>query len=432
MKLLEKFLFDKINLIISYFETIFLQIFILRIFLSGNLYYFSCNLLWAINLTWVLIIILKDVFDKNIIKIKDKKYYLLILYFIIAVISWLFYRKKYNLYSFYDLIKLYEFCFIFYLIPFEVKNSKKLHKMLEIISYSFCTYVFIFLSISLLLYILGINQITLPNGISHSLYGLDNALAHKPRFFGIWNWATDSSFHSYMAICLHLYLIDRNKNKLINWICIFLCLIMIYLSDTRTSFIILALIIMCFFSFKIQNKIGKKKMILINNGVIIIACIGLVFIKSKTNPELISSILTNPIDTFSELSSGRMTSAKGIIENLKKSPFFGDGYANNTYMSTYFSGINYPHNLFLAILLYTGILGFVGFTIFLILNGFAIIKNSKYIKENNFKWIAVLSVCIFVQSMFSPAILGTASSNVESLFFFLCLGISANKCTNLM
>lgn len=429
MRLLKNFIFDKTNLIIAYFETIFLQIFVLRIFLSGNLYNSSCQLLWGINIIWVLVILLKDI-SKNNISIKDKKTFLLTLYFIIALISWLFYRKKYNLYSIYDLIKLYEFCFIFYLIPFEVKSREKLHKMLEIISYSFCTYVFVFLSISLILYILEIDQVTLPNGISQSLYGLDNALAHKPRFFGIWNWATDSSFHSYIAICLHLYLMDRNKNKLVNWFCIFLCLIMIYLSDTRTSFIILAIIIMCFLSFKIQNKVSKKNSIIIDFCLILIACMGLIFIKSKTNPELISSLLINPIETFNKLSSGRMTSAKGIIKNLKNSPLFGDGYANNTYMSTYYSGINYPHNLFFSLLLYTGILGFAVFTIFLILNGLTIIKNSEYIKANNFKWIAVLSICIFVQSMFSPAILGTATSNVESLFFFLCLGISANKCKN--
>lgn len=417
------FINKKKNLILFYFESIFFQVFILRIFFAGNIYNSVEHLIWGLNTLWVLYIALHDFKNKQI-PFKKSRIMFIFLFFIISTISWILYQPNHSLFYFYDLIKLYEFGFIFYTYPINT-DIKEIKNTLNILAYSFCTYVLVYIIISFVLVILGYNTITLPNGSNQTMIGIDNALAHKTRFMGLWAWFTIASFHCYISICLHLYLIENKKNKIINGIGIIFCAFMIYLTDSRSSLLILGFIIISYFLFYLSKRLSFKKTIFIGLGVILIVGITIVSIKLMSNKELFAMLLNNPYETIKTLSSGRIQMAEEIINNLKNHWLLGEGYGNNNLIQNKF-GIIHPHNALLATLLYTGWTGLILFLIFTILNIKQIINNLSLIIHSNFKWILILSICVVIESFFDICIIGARSTNIETLFFYLCLGVVTN------
>ena len=271
----------------------------------------------------------------------------------------------------------------------------------------------------------GHNTITLPNGSNQTMIGIDNALAHKTRFMGLWAWYTIASFHCYIALCLHLYLIETTKNKMINFIGILLCAYMIYLTDSRSSLLILGFIIISYFLFYLSKKISFRKTMLVGLSVILVFGIAFVYLKLLSNQKLLTMLLNNPYETIKTLSSGRIQMAEEIINNLKNHWLLGEGYGNNNLIQNKF-GIIHPHNALLATLLYTGWTGLILFLIFTILNIKQIINNLSLIIHSNFKWILILSICVVIESFFDICIIGARSTNIETLFFYLCLGIVTN------
>lgn len=417
------FISNKKILIIFYFEAIFFQVFILRIFFTGNVYNTLEHLIWGLNTLWVIYITIYDFKNKQI-QFNNSRVLILFLFFIISTISWILYQPNHSLFYFYDLIKLYEFGFIFYTYSINA-NIKEIKKTLSVLAYSFCTYVLIYIIISFVLVILGYNTITLPNGSTQTMIGIDNTLAHKTRFMGLWSWFTIASFHCYIALCLHLYLIETTKNKIINFIGILLCAYMIYLTDSRSSLLILGFIILSYFLFYLSKRLSFKKTIFIGLGVILIVGITFVSIKLMSNKELFTMLLNNPYETIKTLSSGRIQMAEAIIKNLENHWLLGDGYGNNTLVYQTF-GIAHPHNALLATLLYNGWSGLIILLIFFVLNIKQLCSNLTKIINNNFKWILVLSLCVLIESLFDTCIIGAVSSNLETLFFYLCLGVITN------
>lgn len=257
------------------------------------------------------------------------------------------------------------------------------------------------------------------------MIGIDNTLAHKTRFMGLWSWFTIASFHCYISICLQLYLIENKKNKIINGIGIIFCAFMIYFTDSRSSLLILGFIILSYFLFYLSKRLSFKKTIFIWLGVILIVGITFVSIKLMSNKELFTMLLNNPYETIKTLSSGRIQMAEEIINNLKNHWLLGQGYGNNTLIYQKF-GIAHPHNAVLATLLYNGWSGFIILIIFFVLNIKQICLNLTRIINHNFKWILVLTLCVIIESLFDTCIIGAVSSNIETLFFYLCLGIVTN------
>lgn len=417
------FISNKKNLILFYFEAIFFQVFILRIFFTGNVYNTLEHLIWGLNTLWVIYIAIYDFKDQQI-QFNSSRILILFLFFIVSTISWILYQPNHTLFYFYDLIKLYEFGFIFYTYSINA-NIKEIKKTLSVLAYSFCTYVLIYIIISFVLVILGYTTITLPNGSTQTMIGIDNTLAHKTRFMGLWSWFTIASFHCYISICLHLYLIENNSNKIINLLGIILCTFMIYLTDSRSSLLILGFIILSYFLFYLSKRLSFKKTIFIGLGVILIVGITFVSIKLMSNKELFTMLLNNPYETIKTLSSGRIQMAEEIINNLKNHWLLGQGYGNNTLIYQKF-GIAHPHNAVLATLLYNGWSGFIILIIFFVLNIKQICLNLTRIINHNFKWILVLALCVIIESLFDTCIIGAVSSNIETLFFYLCLGIVTN------
>lgn len=417
------FISSKKNLILFYFEAIFFQVFILRIFFTGNVYNTLEHLIWGLNTLWVIYITIYDFRNKQI-QFNNSRILILFLFFIVSTISWILFQPNHSLFYFYDLIKLYEFGFIFYTYSINA-NIKEIRKTLSVLAYSFCTYVFIYIIVSLMLSFLGYKTFNLPNGSPQIMIGIDNELAHKTRFMGLWSWFTIASFHCYISICLHLYLIENSSNKTINLLGIILCAFMIYLTDSRSSLLILGFIIISYFLFYLSKRLSFKKTIFIGLGVIFIVGITIISIKLSSNKELFTMLLNNPYETIKTLSSGRIQMAEAIIYNLKDHWLLGQGYGNNTLIYQEF-GIAHPHNALLATLLYNGWSGFIILIIFFVLNIKQICLNLTIIINNNFKWILVLALCVIIESLFDTCIIGAVSSNIETLFFYLCLGVITN------
>ena len=417
MKSIYSILTNKKNLILFYFESLFFQVLILRICSQPSIFNLMNNIIRAINTIWVFFILLNDVLHKKI-DIKDKKILSFCIFFVISTISWIFYQNSHNFYYVYDLVKLYAFGLIFYTYAHDC-SQKDIKKFLNIVSYTFCTYIFIYNIISLGLYFTGNTYITLPNQVTYQAIGIDNALAHKPRYMGLWDWYTTASFHCYIALVLHLYLIDNGKNKVIHGLGILASAYMIYLTDSRSSLIILLFVLVCYFLLFIHKKLGTKKTIYIGLALFIVGLIGFVTLKVIKNPSLLSG---NLHETLTELSSGRVQMAEGILSNLKYHFLLGEGYGNNTFVLDNY-GVIHPHNAILAVILYSGILGLISYLIYVVFNIQSIIHNLHNIKKYKYTWLLIYVLCVVIESMFDICIIGARSTNIETPFFWLCLGI---------
>ena len=427
MESIKNFIYNKKNLILFYFEITFFQIFLLRILFreSGFFYYRTNLLIMAINTLWVFLIIGHDIRHKKI-HYKNKRMFFMLLFLALATIGWIISLPSHGFYVEYlhELVKLYEFGYIFYSYAFEV-NIEEIKKTVNILAYSFCAYVLTYSIISFALYISGRTEFTTPNGVVQTMYGNDNPVGHKVRFKGLWTWFTGVGLSCYPAICLHLYLIENGKNKIIHGLCILLYTYLIYLSDTRAALLILAFIVLCYFLFLLTKKYSIKKVLHFGLILGIVVLFALIAIKFIRNQALLNEFLANPIDTIVTLSSGRIQMAIGVIKHLKTTWLFGEGYSNNGFILTNYGNLH-PHNVIIAALLYTGIPGTIVFIIFGILNLKKMFTNLDNIIANNIRWLFVLTLCVVIGSMFDVEILGARSPNMATLFFYLCLGICTN------
>ena len=290
------------NLILFWFCCLFFQHFITQLLLPESIRSIIWHALWVIDILWTTIVLIYDIYKKKIY-FKDSKILILRLFVLINTISWLLFNEHGPYYIF-TLVTLYEQTFIFYAYA----NKNDIKDLFIKLAYAFIGLVSFYTIISLICYVVGYTSFVLPNGTEITMLGVDNALAHKTRFMGIWTWYTVASFDCYIAILFSLYLLDLKKNKIFHTVMIILNSIMIYLTDSRSSLIVLAFIYLCYILFLLQKKIGTKKTIITGITLILVGGIGFIALKVMKNPNLLSG---NLYETLSKLSSGR-------IERLRK------------------------------------------------------------------------------------------------------------------
>ncbi len=420
MSNINKYILNKQYLILFWFYCLFFQHFVTQLLLPESIRAIIWHGLWVIDILWTVIILAYDVYKKNI-HLKDKKILVLLIFVVINTISWLLFDPTHGPYSIFTLVTLYAQSFVFYSYALEHDIKALLIKL----AYLFIGFTSFYTIISLICYITGNISFTLPNGTEIEMLGIDDSIAHKTRFMGIWTWYTVASFDCYISILFSLYLLDFKKHKVYHLVMILLNSIMIYLTDSRSSLIILAFIYLCVFLFFLKNKIGTKKTLLCGVIAAIIIIIAGLLLITKKHPDLFILFMDNPHDTLKLLSSGRLEMAEGILANLKDTWLLGNGYCNNTLVISYYN-IPHPHNVIMATLLYSGISGLITFVLFIILNIQAIIQNIHAIFRNQLKWILVLIICLCIESMFDICIIG-APVNIQTLFFWFCLGFIAKE-----
>lgn len=414
---------SKTNLIIYWFSCLFFQHFVTQLLLPESIRSVIWHGLWVIDILWVTILIIYDIYKKQI-NFKDKKILFLFIFVLFTTISWIFKQPNHGPYYIFTLVTLYEQAFIFYLYALEA-DLNEFKTIFVKLAYIFIGFVSFYTIASLICYISGNTNFVLPNGTEINMLGIDNDLAHKIRFMGLWTWYTVASFDCYIAILLSLYLIDNNKNKIFHYIMIFFKFLFNLFNRLKIFINNISFYLLLFYSiFDIQETRFQKS---IGFGILcfLLGIIGLFVLKISKNPSLFAQFMDNPWETLTKLSSGRIQMAESITANLKNTWLLGNGYCNNDFVLQKY-GIQHPHNLIMALLLYTGIPGLIFFVIFLLYNILATNKNIKSIYSNNMKWVLVLVLCLLIESMFDICIIG-APVNIQTLYFWLCLGLITNK-----
>lgn len=427
MNTIKNLITNKAHLIVYWFLCLYFQQFVTQLLLPSTIRFTLWHILWVIDIAWVMIILIYDIYKKNIC-VKTSKIFILTIFVLFTTISWILKQPNHGHYYIFTLVTLYEQVFIFYTYAKD-KNVKDIKFLLNKLATLFVYLTSLYTSISLVSYFINCTSFSLPNGSTINMLILQETLSHNPiRLQGLWTNTSIASFDCYLAILLSLYLIENGGKKYFHYILIFLNSIMIYLANSRLALIILAFIFTCLSLFKFKKNHFSKKS-LINSGFLFtILIILFILYRFYSNPNLLCSIINNPYDTFKNLSSRRLQMAEDILSNLKNFYLLGNGYCNNVYLSASIRE-PHPHNIFLALLLYTGIPGLVLFTMFLILNVKDIVHNLDYIKLNNLKWLVVLVICVFFESLLDIAIIG-APINIQTLYFYLCLGILVKDSTN--
>ena len=424
IKNFKNFILNKRNIILFWLSYCIFEHFITRIFLSEPIRATLWRAFWFIDILWSVIIIINDI-SHDRIDIKDKKKLLLVIFVGFTAVSWVIKAPVHNVYYLCTLITLFEQAFIFYRFGLE-NNIDEIKKIIKFTSYMFVGLVFLYTASSLLFYVLGYEEVTFMDGTVIHMYSVENSLSHSTRYMGIWSWCTTASFDCYLAILLHLYLIDNKSNKLVHIAGIILNSIMIYLADSRTSLMILAVIAFSYVFFLMLKKRGKAKTIKYSIIFIIVMIVvtGVYLVTFKT--DTLALLINSPEETLQGLTTGRFYMVKGILKTIKGDLLLGKGYANNDFILNKY-GIVHPHNLFLALLLYTGIPGLVLFISFLVLNVISMRSKFSLLLANNLKWIFVLVVCVFIESIFDISIIGASPLNIQTFFFWLGLGIVSNE-----
>jgi O-antigen ligase len=170
-----------------------------------------------------------------------------------------------------------------------------------------------------------------------------------------------------------------------------------FLGSSRGSVVVMLL---AFVIILIRN--GSKV------GLWIMISISIVGISSLSRA-LNTSVFQRSLESIaSGESSGRNVHWSHAINEFSKSPLFGGRIELN--------GI-YPHNIFLEVLMSTGLIGFIGFSFLIFLGWGLIIRITR--TSPHYLWIYLSFIVGFVMHFFS-------SSLYQSVLLFFPLGIIFN------
>ena len=309
-------------------------------------------------------------------------------------------------------------------------GNKKFAKWFQVISLLTIILLLVVNIISLLFYYCIVHHISLPGylqekagnyilqGNGHTFLSNGQSFRYVGLFFGI----SDTAYSNICGILLTGYLLDNKKiNRLYGIVSILLGLIMIYLSDSRTGYLLLGIVLIAaiyriflyFFSKKTANLIGIILVI-----VVIFSCvlfgIHLFQIIQGLNPE-------EQISYLDSISSGRITMWEIALDSFKKSPITGMGYYHPfTYPNSKRVFYHY-HNLFLTLLAQTGLVGTGLFCAFLVMTCWKLIKNRHLIMKKHAFWLLVLVITEFANSLNEWTLIAD-EWRLITIFFWICLG----------
>ncbi|MFW5886689.1 MAG: O-antigen ligase family protein, partial [Bacteroidota bacterium] len=153
--------------------------------------------------------------------------------------------------------------------------------------------------------------------------------------------------------------------------------------------LILPFLFLLYKSKSIKKKIGLTLFIVVSSAVI-------VYLSNKFESSLILRLLNIQQDIESGSSSAaRLDIWHSSFQQFLNNPLFGNSLESEKY------GM-YPHNIFLEVLISTGIIGSIPFLI-LVYNGF---KGTFFIIKNHieYSWVPVIFLQAFAQNMFSSGL----------------------------
>lgn len=258
----------------------------------------------------------------------------------------------------------------------------------------------------LLSFVILLSVVLIPFSIGYLRTGRSfQGITNHPNMFGI-------LAALFIAIFLSYSQINRigNKNKYKLWF-IPLTLYMVILSQARTSLITISILLLFFVLFS-RIKIIYK---FINIYLVIIFSL----LVLMTNNPVFNFIYNFLHKNQSDFLDSRLSQIDRLTTNFLSNPLFGKGFAVPVlpYKSFEFN-FNYivePGNLILAVLSYSGIIGFIIFLVFLLQIFLGNIKSFRY---NCFLPISVILVNMGEMVFFSSNNIGVWCYMFFGLYFF--------------
>ena len=172
-------------------------------------------------------------------------------------------------------------------------------------------------------------------------------------------------------------------NNLIRYflfLCIPLMIISIFNTASRTAFLILPMVGLAWFGFKLLASENKLYALIFGLFAFALAFIPLYFIVMQLEDfQLLAARLQDTGGVADTSKVGRLTLWLGFSSLIFENPIFGNGYSGFDLITfDYFGFVESPHNVFLEVLMYTGLFGFLFYSFFLIRIFSASYKLFKY------------------------------------------------------
>ncbi|NLP21312.1 MAG: O-antigen ligase family protein [Erysipelotrichaceae bacterium] len=349
-----------------------------------------------------------------------------IIFIIICTISSLVNYSYMNIYSY---VKTLIMCLMFFILTTHTKEQTKetLKNEMDIIFHAIIMFSFFITGGSLIKAI-----ITEPNNLIDSFFGV--------RYLGGY-YENSNQSASWAFFSLILGLIYFNNNKIFFTINSIIQLIMIVISGSRSVYIglfISVIVYFLYYSIVIKRK-SKKKITIIIFLLSILALIFLIvttLLRFKWIFKYMDYInFENLLDV---LSSYRYFMWKEAFIIFINKPLLGVG-VSNIYEATHnffgsesiFTKLNMedPHNIFISLLAYTGILGFISFSMIIFTKTKKIISVIKNEPNNKTISLLILFISIFIFSIFDVAVI--FDTHIATMLFWYIAGIFTYKSNSL-
>lgn len=431
IKKLFEFITNKRVFTAFYAGTIIYNFLVIRLILPDVYVFIRSQGFPLVYTIWAGIIVITDLFQKKLFENKTKLLWNIT--FLIALLSMVVQPKPRSIQQIRYLIV---FGIEVYILVSAAGESKKEEMQSFFISLAKQTVIiisilnvlslviaaFLLLKQELPEWITHLNNGLLPEPTSHTISLLPNNFG---RYKGLFISVPEAGFDCYVAMCLNLLLLDKKKiSKLFGIFNIICCVLMIILTDARDVLINLVIIVLVLFARAMSNKIGKKKSLALS---IFILCSICGFIAYKLYEIIIHLHLTTGEGLYSlvnRYSSSRLNYYRIGWNDFMQRKWIGQGWLNCDSLLGYtWKAETHPnyHNCIINLLAWTGIIGTGSFLVSLFYSVKKIFENRKLISEDRCKWLVVLCVCIFTQSLLDICLFGE-DTHIESVYFWVCLG----------
>ena len=159
-------------------------------------------------------------------------------------------------------------------------------------------------------------------------------------------------------------------NKFIRYflfLCIPLMIMSIFNTASRTAFLILPACGLAWFGFKLLTSKNKLYALIFGLFVLALAFIPIFYVVTQLEDfQLLAARLQDTGGVADTSDVGRLTLWLGFSSLIFENPIFGNGYSGFDLITfDYFGFIESPHNVFLEVLMYTGLFGLLFYLIFL-------------------------------------------------------------------
>lgn len=414
-KVLDFFLNRK-NLVRFYFYGLLTIDFIFHYFLPLGLYSFIRFTGFRVAMAgWTLGIIIYDIVKKQLCY---KNVHLFLWIWAICGVIGLISSNSFDLYFLVDLGVFVMFTYVFTSIrKFHTKKDIK-ELLIEIMKVCSITILVVAL-ISLIIFYFDIS-IPLPfDGAvlvpSEQTLGYRN---NRIRYFGLFYDALSGALQCTLSISMGFYLVGNKRLPI--WyqvINVIICGFMAYLTLSRTPAILLSIMGLYVIYAVLRNYYPRKKSALIVCGTAVVIAIVALIVRWGSIQELLQQMEVDQFAIINKFTSNRYRVWLAYLEEFKSHPIFGIGIANNAIAFK----LNEPfaNDIIISILVYSGIVGLICFTIFLVVLVKRSFRYRRILIDHTDAYLTVMIACFLIESLFENSIVGEYVHLETGLFWLI-------------